>query len=64
MKSAEIRSKSAIELNESLLNLRKAQFSLRMQRATQQLSDNSQINKVRKDIARLKTIQHEKVMVK
>jgi large subunit ribosomal protein L29 len=35
-----------------------------MQRATQQLSDNSQINKVRKDIARLKTIQHEKVMVK
>lgn len=64
MKSTEIRSKSAIELNESLLNLRKAQFSLRMQRATQQLSDNSQINKVRKDIARLKTIQHEKVMVK
>jgi large subunit ribosomal protein L29 len=64
MKSAEIRSKSAIELNESLLNLRKTQFSLRMQRATQQLSDNSQINKVRKDIARLKTIQHEKVMVK
>ncbi|MCK9991179.1 MAG: 50S ribosomal protein L29 [Rugosibacter sp.] len=64
MKSAEIRSKSEIELNESLLNLRKTQFSLRMQRATQQLSDNSQINKVRKDIARLKTIQHEKVMVK
>lgn len=64
MKSAEIRSKSTIELNESLLNLRKTQFSLRMQRATQQLSDNSQINKVRKDIARLKTIQHEKVMVK
>jgi large subunit ribosomal protein L29 len=64
MKSAEIRSKSEIELNESLLNLRKIQFSLRMQRATQQLSDNSQINKVRKDIARLKTIQHEKVMVK
>ncbi len=64
MKSAEIRSKSVIELNESLLNLRKTQFSLRMQRATQQLSDNSQINKVRKDIARLKTIQHEKVMVK
>jgi large subunit ribosomal protein L29 len=64
MKSADMRSKSVTELDELLLNLRKTQFSLRMQKATQQLSDNSQVSKVRKDVARLKTIQHEKVMVK
>jgi large subunit ribosomal protein L29 len=60
MKASEIRSKSDDELQKSLLDSRKTQFSLRMQAATQQLSNSSQINKVRKDIARIKTIQSEK----
>ncbi len=42
------------------MDLRKAQFSMRMQMATQQLTNNSQIGKVRKDIARVKTILREK----
>jgi len=46
------------------LDLRKAQFSLRMQVATQQLTNTSQIAKVRKDIARVKTIQHQKANAK
>ncbi|MDO9449416.1 MAG: 50S ribosomal protein L29 [Rugosibacter sp.] len=64
MKASEIRSKSDDELQKSLLDSRKTQFSLRMQAATQQLSNSSQINKVRKDIARIKTIQCEKARAK
>jgi len=60
MKTAELRQKSDVELGKELLDLRKAQFSLRMQLATQQLTDNSQLGKLRKDIARIKTIQCER----
>lgn len=64
MKAAVIRSKTATEIAEMLISLRKSQFGLRMQKATQQLTDNSQIKKARKDVARVKTILHEKGMVK
>ncbi len=60
MKPIELRAKDAAELNKELLDLRKAQFSLRMQAATQQLTNHSQIGKVRKDIARVKTILCER----
>jgi large subunit ribosomal protein L29 len=60
MKSSELRVKSAEELEQELLSLTKAQFGLRMQLATQQLSNNSQLGKVRRDIARVKTILTEK----
>ncbi|MBI5923474.1 MAG: 50S ribosomal protein L29 [Betaproteobacteria bacterium] len=60
MKPIELRAKDTAELNKELLDLRKAQFSLRMQAATQQLTNHSQIGKVRKDIARVKTILCEK----
>ncbi|MBA0900829.1 MAG: 50S ribosomal protein L29 [Candidatus Nitrotoga sp.] len=60
MKVDELRLKSATELHEELLSLTKAQFGLRMQLATQQLSNNSQLLKVRRDIARVKTIMTEK----
>lgn len=60
MKASELKSKSDAELQKELLDLRKAQFSLRMQVATQQLSNTSQLGKVRKDIARIKTIQTQK----
>jgi large subunit ribosomal protein L29 len=64
MKASEFRQKSEAELAKELLDLRKAQFSLRMQLATQQLNNSSQLGKVRKDIARVKTIQREKVAAK
>lgn len=64
MKINEMRAKNGDELQKELLELRKVQFSLRMQVATQQLSNNSQVGKVRKDIARIKTIQREKAMTK
>lgn len=64
MKLNEMRTKSDTEIQGELLTLRKMQFSLRMQVATQQLNDNSQIGKARKDIARIKTLQREKVLVK
>lgn len=60
MKASELRAKSAAELNEELLSLGRAQFSLRMQAGTQQLGDTSQLNKVRRDIARVKTVLKEK----
>jgi large subunit ribosomal protein L29 len=60
MKASELRVKSAAELEQELLSLTKAQFGLRMQVATQQLSNNSQLGKVRRDIARVKTILNEK----
>ena len=60
MKASELRVKSAEELAQELVSLSKAQFGLRMQLATQQLSNNSQLGKVRRDIARVKTILTEK----
>lgn len=60
MKASELRAKSAGELNQELLELLKAQFSLRMQLATQQLSNTSQLGKVRRDIARVRTVLREK----
>ena len=60
MKASELRTKSADELNKELMELLKAQFSLRMQKATQQLSNFSQIGKVRRDIARVRTLLREK----
>ncbi len=59
-KASELRVKSAVDLEQELLSLTKAQFGLRMQVATQQLSNNSQLSKVRRDIARVKTILTEK----
>ncbi|HEX3170826.1 MAG: 50S ribosomal protein L29 [Proteobacteria bacterium] len=60
MKASELRVKNTDELRQELNELLKAQFSLRMQVATQQLTNNSQIGKVRRDIARVRTIINEK----
>ena len=60
MNATELRAKSADELNKELIELLKAQFSLRMQHATQQLGNTSQIGKDRRDIARVRTILREK----
>ena len=59
-KNDELRSKSAEELNKELLELRRAQFGLRMQLATQSLTKNSEIGRVRKQIARVHTLLTQK----
>ncbi len=60
MKASELKSKSAEELHNELLSLTKAQFGLRMQVATQQLTNTSEFRKVRRDIARVKTVLTDK----
>lgn len=60
MKAAELRAKSVSDLKNELVELMRAQFSLRMQVATQQLSKVDQIGKVRRDIARVRTVLTEK----
>lgn len=60
MKASELNTKNVEELNQELIELLKAQFSLRMQHATQQLGNSSQIGKVRRDIARVRTILSNK----
>jgi large subunit ribosomal protein L29 len=60
MKASELRSKSVDELHKELLELRRAQFGLRMQIASQSLSNNSQVARVKRDIARVHTVLTEK----
>jgi large subunit ribosomal protein L29 len=60
MKPSELRGKNGEELQKELEGLLRAQFGLRMQLATQQLSNTSQLKKVKRDIARVRTILKEK----
>jgi large subunit ribosomal protein L29 len=60
MKVSELQGKDQAALTKELNELLKAQFSLRMQIATQQLNNTSQIKKVRRDIARVKTVMNQK----
>ncbi len=64
MKTSELRGKDAAALTKELEDLLRAQFSLRMQRSTQQLTNTSQLKKVRRDIARVRTIMGEKARAK
>lgn len=64
MKASELRAKDTDGLNKELSDLLKAQFGLRMQQGTQQLSNTSQLKKVRKDIARVRTVLTEKASQK
>jgi large subunit ribosomal protein L29 len=59
MNATELRTKSQEELSEELLSLRKEQFSLRMQQASGQLAHPHEYVRVRKDIARVKTVMGE-----
>lgn len=59
MKASELRSKDVVELGKELESLLKAQFGLRMQKATQQLTNTSQLCNVRRDIARVRTLLTE-----
>jgi len=60
MKASELQGKDEASLKKELNELLKAQFGLRMQTATQQLQNTAQLKKVRRDIARVKTVIHQK----
>jgi large subunit ribosomal protein L29 len=60
MKPSELREKNGDDLQKELEGLLRAQFGLRMQLATQQLNNTSQMKKVKRDIARVRTIMREK----
>lgn len=61
MKASELRKKQLPELNKELISLLRAHFGLRMQLATQQLSNPKQLKIIKKDIARVKTIITQKL---
>ena len=64
MKATELRGKDQDALKKELSELLKAQFGLRMQVATQQLTNTAQLKKVRRDIARVKTVMNQKEAAK
>ena len=61
MKTAELKKKNSVELDKLLLDLKREQFNLRMQKGTGQLSKPSEVQRVRRDIARIKTIVAQQV---
>jgi large subunit ribosomal protein L29 len=60
MKASELKAKSVADLHNELLSLTKAQFGMRMQLATQQMTNTSELRKMRRDVARIKTVLTEK----
>jgi large subunit ribosomal protein L29 len=60
MKPTEVRTMSPDQLSEQLASLKREQFNLRFQRATGQLENTSRVRAVRRDIARIKTIQAQR----
>jgi large subunit ribosomal protein L29 len=59
MKAEEMRGKTADQLTDEMLGLRKEQFNLRFQRASGQLENTARVRQVRRDIARIKTVLHQ-----
>jgi large subunit ribosomal protein L29 len=60
MKVEDLRQKSDDELNKEVLDLSKEAFNLRFQRASGQLENTARVRQVRRDIARIKTVLHER----
>ena len=60
MKAADVRTMTPDQLGDELLKLKKEQFNLRFQRASGQLENTSRVREVRRDIARIKTVQTQK----
>jgi large subunit ribosomal protein L29 len=60
MTAVELRTKTADELRETLLGLKKEQFNLRFQKASGQLENTARVRQVRREIARIRTVLHEK----
>jgi large subunit ribosomal protein L29 len=60
MKTADIKTLTVDQIDDEVLKLNKEQFNLRFQRATGQLENTARVREVRRDIARLKTVAHQK----
>ena len=60
MKGEEVRAMTADQLDEQVGKLKKEQFNLRFQRATGQLENTSRVRQVRRDVARIKTVQNQR----
>lgn len=60
MKASELRAKDVAALEKEVSDLLKAHFGLRMQKATQQLTNHTQLGRIRRDIARVRTVLAEK----
>jgi large subunit ribosomal protein L29 len=60
MKAADIKTMTVDQIDDEVLKLKKEQFNLRFQRATGQLENTARVREVRRDIARLKTVAHQK----
>ena len=60
MKVEDLRQNSEDELNQQVLDLKKEAFNLRFQRASGQLENTSRVRQVRRDIARIKTVLHQR----
>jgi len=63
MKAAELREKTADQLQDEILKLKKEQFNMRFQKATGQLENTARVGQVRRDIARMKTILNAKAAI-
>ncbi|MBQ0820403.1 MULTISPECIES: 50S ribosomal protein L29 [Microvirga] len=59
-RASDLNAMSQDQLTDELLNLKKEQFNLRFQRATGQLENTGRVREVRRDIARVKTLQRQK----
>ena len=59
-RASDLKAMSTDQLPDELLNLKKEQFNLRFQRATGQLENTGRVREVRRDIARVKTLQRQK----
>ena len=64
MKIADVRAFTQDQLADNLLSLKKEQFNLRFQRATGQVENTARIRQIRRDIARLKTVQSQQAAAK
>ena len=64
MKAADVRAMTPDQLQDTLLRLKKEQFNLRFQRATGQVENTARVRQVRRDIARIKTLQRAKAAAK
>jgi large subunit ribosomal protein L29 len=60
MKAAEFKAMTLDQLDDQLVKLKKEQFNLRFQRASGQLESTARVRTVRRDIARVMTVQHQK----
>ncbi|HZH53034.1 MAG TPA: 50S ribosomal protein L29 [Microvirga sp.] len=60
-RTSDLNAMSPDQLSDELLNLKKEQFNLRFQRATGQLENTGRVRQVRRDIARVKTLQRQKM---